>query len=155
MSIPFTQYVLPYGRRKAVEFESSSPAIEALGQLFIAAGGRFEAEILSTGHVSLTAVGWQDGPNGPFESDLTCIICRNEEGFVRHATELLIAKAAMLRHKLRSKGVSHMKFKIRITAVIDAPVTELREELNIEPEDDIVSALQEHLREERGRKAPL
>ena len=38
-----------------------------------------------------------------------------------------------------------MKFKILITAVIDAPVDELREELSIEGEDDIVEALQQHL----------
>jgi len=38
-----------------------------------------------------------------------------------------------------------VKFKIMITAVIDAPVDELREELSLEREDDIIDGLQQHL----------
>jgi len=53
--IPFTQYVRPDGRRRAVEVERS-PEIEQLAEQFIAAGGRYECEELTTGHASLTAV---------------------------------------------------------------------------------------------------
>jgi hypothetical protein len=38
-----------------------------------------------------------------------------------------------------------MKFRILITAEIDAPPDELKEELEIESDSDITSALQEHL----------
>jgi hypothetical protein len=38
-----------------------------------------------------------------------------------------------------------MKFRILITAEIDAPPDELKEELEIEKDDDITDALQQHL----------
>lgn len=54
MSIPFTQYLRPDGRTRA-ESISRSPEIEALARRWIDAGGKFEAEVLTTGHVSLSA----------------------------------------------------------------------------------------------------
>jgi hypothetical protein len=53
--IPFTQYLRPDGRRVSVEIDRPAE-IEQLASQFIAAGGRYECEELSTGHASLTAV---------------------------------------------------------------------------------------------------
>ena len=74
MSIPFTQYLRPDGRKTPVEIDGSAE-IEGLAESFIAAGGRYECEHLTTGHASLTAVYFVDGedqdiaievtPNGP------------------------------------------------------------------------------------------
>jgi hypothetical protein len=55
MSIPFTQYKRPNGRTEEVTIGRSSE-IEALAERFIKAGGCYEAEVLRTGDVSLTAV---------------------------------------------------------------------------------------------------
>lgn len=54
MSIPFTQYLRPDGRKRSVEIEMSQE-IEAMAQKFISSGGWFEVEELYTGHASLTA----------------------------------------------------------------------------------------------------
>jgi hypothetical protein len=56
MSIPFTQYLRPDGRTRDEWIDGRPPEIEQLAQQFIAAGGKFEAEVLTTGYVSLTAV---------------------------------------------------------------------------------------------------
>lgn len=53
--IPFTQYLRPDGRRQIVEIDRSAE-IEELASQFIAAGGAYECEELTTGHASLTAV---------------------------------------------------------------------------------------------------
>ena len=89
--IPFTQYHLPDGRRSVEEFPCSSEPIQHLADRIIAAGGRFEAEILSTGHISLTCVARLDADE---ELDIAIILCRNEHGFVARAVEMLVAKAA-------------------------------------------------------------
>lgn len=52
--IPFTQYLRPDGRKREVEVDRS-PEIEQLAQEFIAKGGHFDCEKLTTGHASLTA----------------------------------------------------------------------------------------------------
>lgn len=54
-TIPFIQYILPYGRRKETEAPCTKEIYD-LGQQFISAGGSYECEILTTGMVSLTAV---------------------------------------------------------------------------------------------------
>jgi predicted hotdog family 3-hydroxylacyl-ACP dehydratase len=54
VTIPFTQFLRPDGRRRAVEFAGSAE-IEAMAQAFIARGGWFECEELNTGQASLTA----------------------------------------------------------------------------------------------------
>jgi len=73
--IPFTQYILPDGRREHVEI--SRPEVAPLADRFIEAGGKFECEMLNDYKtISLTAAfetgdaGWQDiaiklVPNGP------------------------------------------------------------------------------------------
>lgn len=53
MAIEFTQYILPYGRKETVKTIRPEP-IEAMARDIIAAGYKFEAEILTTGQVSVT-----------------------------------------------------------------------------------------------------
>lgn len=72
MSIQFTQYTLPHGRRSTTEIERGAD-VEAKAREIIAAGYRFECELLRTGHVSLTITDPNEGedvaielvPNGP------------------------------------------------------------------------------------------
>ena len=97
MSIPFTQYHLPNGRRTTESYDPGSPAIQALADKIIAVGGRFEAEILRTGQVSLTVAAPLPDPTTPgetFDGDIAIIICRNELGFLNRAIESLVAQAA-------------------------------------------------------------
>jgi len=84
--IPFTQYLLPNGRRRDEAIERP-PEIEALAQQFIASGGRYECEILTTGHVSLTAVKTIDENEGP--QDVEIIICANGPGIKEKVDELV------------------------------------------------------------------
>lgn len=72
MSIPFTQYILPRGNKRA-ELIDRPEDIERLAAQFIEAGGRYECEILSTGHVSLTAVHEIEGE----EQDIAIEVCGN------------------------------------------------------------------------------
>ena len=51
--IPFTQYLLPDGRRKQTGIERPA-AVAAKAEELIKRGFRFECEVLTTGHVSLT-----------------------------------------------------------------------------------------------------
>lgn len=63
MSIPFTQYLRPDGRKKPISVEMPKE-IEESAYRFIEAGGWYEAEVLEGGIVSLTAcfVTEDDGP---------------------------------------------------------------------------------------------
>jgi hypothetical protein len=72
VGIPFTQYVLPHGERRD-QWIYRPDDIEALAQQFIDAGGRYECEVLTTGHVSLTAVHEIDGE----EQDIAIEVCGN------------------------------------------------------------------------------
>lgn len=60
MSIPFTQYLRPDGRRVSITTERPQP-IEAMADAVIAAGLTFTAEELLTGHVNLTVEHPEDG----------------------------------------------------------------------------------------------
>lgn len=53
MAVPFTQFLLPDGRQKEIEI-SLDPDVEAKAQDIIAAGYKFEIEILRTGIISAT-----------------------------------------------------------------------------------------------------
>lgn len=56
MSIPFTQYLLPKGKRQAIEI-SRPKEIEEMAIQFIDSGGKFEIEMLRDMRtISLTAV---------------------------------------------------------------------------------------------------
>ena len=52
MSIAFTQYLRPFGRRQSVSIDVPAE-VEALASRLIAAGYVFEVEVLRTGHVSM------------------------------------------------------------------------------------------------------
>ncbi len=52
--IEVTQYLRPHGRREQVSTPDRAPEIEAKAKLIRAAGFQFEAEVLTTGHISLT-----------------------------------------------------------------------------------------------------
>lgn len=54
MSIPFTQYLRPTGKKVQVEIDRH-PDVERDAYAFINSGGYFECEELTTGHASLTA----------------------------------------------------------------------------------------------------
>lgn len=68
--IPFTQYLMPDGRQQSVWIKRDE-RIEALAQEVIAAGWRFECEMLQTREISLTVSDGEEdvcievGPNGP------------------------------------------------------------------------------------------
>ena len=71
--IPFTQYVRPNGRRRNEMFDAE-PEIEALADRFIAAGGRYECEVLTDEiTVSLTACMRVDGE----DKDIAIQLCPN------------------------------------------------------------------------------
>lgn len=91
--IPFTQYHLPDGRKTAEEFEPSSEAIQALADKLLAAGCKFESEILTTGQISMTVVGIPPGEDE--EHDIAIVLCRNDYGFIARAVETLVVKAAL------------------------------------------------------------
>lgn len=54
MTVPFTQYLLPNGRKKEGGFDRPEP-IEAMARYLLMEGVHFDAEVLSTGALSLTA----------------------------------------------------------------------------------------------------
>lgn len=58
--IPFIQYLLPNGLREYVEVNRSEDVETKAGQI-IAAGFRFEVEILKTGAVSVTITNDEEG----------------------------------------------------------------------------------------------
>ena len=69
--IPFTQYLLPDGRRRQIVYPVEDAELRAAADKLLRSGLHFDAEILRTGDVSLTA---EDGdgvvaieivPNGP------------------------------------------------------------------------------------------
>lgn len=89
MSIPFTQFMRPNGRKVAVTIDMSAET-EALAQRFIEAGGWFECEHLITGHASLTAC-WNtdEGPD-----DIAIRIVDNGPLVIRAVEELVKEAAA-------------------------------------------------------------
>lgn len=86
MSIPFTQYLRPDGRKKAVEIDRP-PEIEAKARELIAAGYKFEIEELTTGEISMTCE-WRDEE----QPTLAIKICANGPA-VLDAVDRLVAAA--------------------------------------------------------------
>lgn len=89
--IPFLQYLLPDGRKKAISI-LCSPEIEALAQDFIDRGHWFECEILSDGIVSLTACARIDGE----PVDVAMEFVENGQG-VPETVDRLVRRAAAWR----------------------------------------------------------
>lgn len=89
MSVPFTQFMMPDGRKVKVSIEMSNE-IEQLARKFIIAGGWFECEMLSDKTmVSLTACWHRPDGDNDVESEL---VPNGPE--VPKAVERLIRRAA-------------------------------------------------------------
>lgn len=99
MSIPFTQYMLPNGRRRAEKIDRP-PEIEALAERFIAAGGRYECEILTTGLVSITAVFLV----GNELQDIAIEVCPNNGPAVEDAVDFVVRSSIAFLEKDKSDG---------------------------------------------------
>ncbi|HNP16327.1 MAG TPA: hypothetical protein PKI99_07695, partial [Terrimesophilobacter sp.] len=84
--IPVTQYVRPDGRRREIGIVRPSEIAE-MAQRCLAAGMRFEAEVLTTGHVSLTVVGKDDDGE---EGDIAIRVVKNGPGVVAEAFDSLV-----------------------------------------------------------------
>lgn len=91
MSVPFTQYLRPHGRKTQITIDRPED-IEIMARAFIESGGWFEAEELTTGHVSLTAVR-NDKEGEP--NDIAIELVMNGPG-VPSAGDRLIRKALMV-----------------------------------------------------------
>lgn len=74
MSIPFTQFLMPDGRKRRIVINRPA-VIEALAARIIADGYRFEIEMLQTGEVSMEIV--KDVPEPEPDDCLGGIICVN------------------------------------------------------------------------------
>ena len=96
--IPFTQYMLPDGRKKDTGIERPA-AIEALASKIIEAGFRFEAEVLGTGSVSLTIVGQNEEGE---EDDLDIEVVENGPE-VREAIDRMIMRFASKRGEEKAR----------------------------------------------------
>ena len=99
MSIPFTQYLRPDGRRRAVEIDMSQE-VEDLAKRFIAAGGRYECEELTTGYASLTAVYEVDSE----DQDIAIEVCPNGPE-VPERVEKLVRRSIL---RLKERGCSEL-----------------------------------------------
>jgi hypothetical protein len=86
--IRFTEYVLPDGRQRDAYVERPAE-IEALASEVVAAGGRFEIEMLRTGYVSMEVVGGDDGD--PF--NVAIEICGNAQCVIGDAVDRLVRDA--------------------------------------------------------------
>lgn len=91
--IPFTQYLMPNGRRQQIEIRRPK-RVEDLAARFIASGGWFEAEVLSTGDVSLTACRIIDGE----PQDIAGRIVPNDER-VPWAVDMLVEHVTGTPHR--------------------------------------------------------
>lgn len=88
--LPFTQYLLPDGRIREIRMPCP-PEAEGDARTLLAVGARFEAEILSTGHVSLTVEhpAWEADDRGPVAIEL----CTNDPAANRVALVALFKSA--------------------------------------------------------------
>jgi len=74
MSIPFTQFFQPHGRKEVIQIDRPEP-IETVAQMLIKAGYRFEIEVLTTGEVSMEIL--KDVLNPDAMDSLAIKICPN------------------------------------------------------------------------------
>lgn len=93
MSIPFTQYLRPDGRKRDIAIDRTDD-IEGMAETFIQSGGRYEAEELRNGMVSLTAVhrlrGWDD------TRDVCLELCMNDATIPAHVDKLVVRSIGWL-----------------------------------------------------------
>ena len=84
MTIPFTQYLLPNGRKRATSIDVDEET-KKLAQQFMDAGGYFECEILSTEDISLTAC--FDQPDG--DNDIAVEVVQNGPDVIKAVQKLV------------------------------------------------------------------
>jgi len=86
MSIPFTQYVLPNGRKEPTSIETSKE-VDKIAHDLIDAGCRFDIEILRTGQVSMTCE--REPENEEDDGILSMEICENGPKIINAVTKLV------------------------------------------------------------------
>jgi hypothetical protein len=82
-AVEFTQYLRPSGNTRPIYIDVDEP-LHAMAQAVIAAGQRFEAELLSDGLVSLTVA------DPDLRADVAIRVCSNDEAVPRSVDELII-----------------------------------------------------------------
>jgi hypothetical protein len=89
----FTQFLLPDGRQKRVEIDRPDE-IEAKAKAVVAAGGRFETEVLTTGVVSFTVEHdeWEADDRGTVAHEL----CANDPTVLEAVDKLVETAHAAL-----------------------------------------------------------
>lgn len=89
MNIPFTQYLMPDGRKRPVTWEATSHEQEIKAQALLDAKAYFECEMLQTRDISLTCeIEDNDGETVTLAHEL----CPNDEAVVK-AVERLVERA--------------------------------------------------------------
>lgn len=73
-NVPVTQYLRPHGEKRECK-APVTPEFKSLADRFVAAGGKYEAEVLTTGQVSLSAAFTVEGEM----QDIAIEICPNNE----------------------------------------------------------------------------
>jgi len=97
-SIPFTQYLLPDGRTRPITIERPKEILD-IAEGIIKEGVYFEAEMLRTGEVSLTAE--YDDEEGEQET-LAINICENGPG-IGDIVDILVKEARRVLDETKSK----------------------------------------------------
>lgn len=84
--IPFTQYLLPDGRKRPVRWECTSHEQEVKARALLDAKARFECEMLQTGQVSLTV---EMTDNEGEDQTLAHEICENNPEVIEAVARLV------------------------------------------------------------------
>lgn len=84
--IPFTQYLMPDGRQKDIGFPCESNDVYRKAMSLIERGAVFEAEVLSTGHVSLECLFSTE----PDPTSLAMRVCQNGPPVVEAVKSLVL-----------------------------------------------------------------
>lgn len=91
MTIPFTQYMRPDGRKNEGGFDRPEE-VEAVARELLAQGVHFDAEVLSTGHLSLTAE--KDDLDDPVLA--IAVFMQESPANVSRRVDQLVADAALM-----------------------------------------------------------
>lgn len=97
MSIPFTRYHLPNGRRSRTSIDRPH-TVERWAEAVTDAGWRFEVEVLTTGEVSLTV------HDPDTEEDVAIEVVPNGEGVGAAVDRLVSSAYAMIREREADNG---------------------------------------------------
>jgi len=94
--IPFMQFLRPDGERRPITIDMPQEICD-LAQEFIAAGGSYTSEVLSTGEVSLAAEFTVDDGR----QDIACCVCFNNQGIPQNV-ELLVRESHEFMRQVKS-----------------------------------------------------